>query len=158
MAIDDGTPQKNTRADIKMTELSAADLTKALNDFGLGELAERMGIKLVEVSANKTVGTMPVLGNRQPLGLLNGGANALLAETLGSIAANVAGYPDRVAVGVDLNVTHHKGVREGIVTAIATPSHLGKSTGSYVIEIFNEKNERTASARLTVFFRDKSSK
>ena len=83
MAIDDGTPQKNTRADIKMTELSAADLTKALNDFGLGELAERMGIKLVEVSANKTVGTMPVLGNRQPLGLLNGGANALLAETLG---------------------------------------------------------------------------
>ena len=158
MAIDDGTPQKNTRADIKMTELSAADLTKALNDFGLGELAERMGIKLVEVSANKTVGTMPVLGNRQPLGLLNGGANALLAETLGSIAANVAGYPDRVAVGVDLNVTHHKGVREVIVTAIATPGHLGKSTGSYVIEIFNEKNERTASARLTVFFRDKSSK
>ena len=158
MAIDDGTPQKNTRADIKMTELSAADLTNALNDFGLGELAERMGIKLVEVSANKTVGTMPVLGNRQPLGLLNGGANALLAETLGSIAANVAGYPDRVAVGVDLNVTHHKGVREGIVTAIATPTHLGKSTGSYVIEIFNEKNERTASARLTVFFRDKSNK
>ncbi len=158
MAIDDGTPQKNTRADIKMTELSAADLTKALNDFGLGELAERMGIKLVEVSANKTVGTMPVLGNRQPLGLLNGGANALLAETLGSIAANVAGYPDRVAVGVDLNVTHHKGVREGIVTAIATPAHLGKSTGSYVIEIFNEKNERTASARLTVFFRDKLNK
>lgn len=158
MAIDDGTPQKNTRADIKMTELSADDLTKALNDFGLGELAERMGIKLVEVSANKTVGTMPVLGNRQPLGLLNGGANALLAETLGSIAANVAGYPDRVAVGVDLNVTHHKGVREGIVTAIATPTHLGKSTGSYVIEIFNEKNERTASARLTVFFRDKSNK
>jgi uncharacterized protein (TIGR00369 family) len=158
MAIDDGTPQKNTRADIKMTELSADDLTKALNDFGLGELAERMGIKLVEVSANKTVGTMPVLGNRQPLGLLNGGANALLAETLGSIAANVAGYPDRVAVGVDLNVTHHKGVREGIVTAIATPTHLGKSTGSYVIEIFNEKNERTASARLTVFFRDKLNK
>ena len=79
MAIDDGTPQKNTRADIKMTELSAADLTKALNDFGLGELAERMGIKLVEVSANKAVGTMPVLGNRQPLGLLNGCANALLA-------------------------------------------------------------------------------
>jgi 1,4-dihydroxy-2-naphthoyl-CoA hydrolase len=158
MAIDDGTPQKNTRADIKMTELSAADLTNALNDFGLGELAERMGIKLVEVSANKTVGTMPVLGNRQPLGLLNGGANALLAETLGSIAANVAGYPDRVAVGVDLNVTHHKGVREGIVTAIATPTHLGKSTGSYVIEIFNEKNERTASARLTVFFRDKLNK
>jgi uncharacterized protein (TIGR00369 family) len=119
------------------------------------EMAERMGIKLIEVSANKTVGTMPVEGNRQPLGLLNGGANALLAETLGSIAANVAGYPDRFAVGVDINVTHHKGVKEGFVTGVATPSHLGKSTGSYVIDIFNDKDEKTASARLTVFFKEK---
>jgi uncharacterized protein (TIGR00369 family) len=115
-----------------------------------------VGIKLMEVSANKTVGTMPVEGNRQPLGLLNGGANALLAETLGSIAANVAAYPDRVAVGVDINVTHHKGVKEGFVRGVATPSHLGKSTGSYVIDIFNDKDERTASARLTVFFKEKN--
>ena len=99
---------------------------------------------------------MPVQGNRQPLGLLNGGANALLAETLGSIAANVAGYPDRFAVGVDINVTHHKGVKEGFVTGIATPNHLGKSTGSYIIDIFNDKEERTASARLTVFFKEKN--
>jgi 1,4-dihydroxy-2-naphthoyl-CoA hydrolase len=158
MAIGDGTPQKNPRDEIKMNELSAEDLTKALNEFGLGELAERLGIKLTEVSANKTVGTLPVLGNRQPLGLLNGGANAVLAETLASIAANVAAYPDRVAVGVDLNVTHHKGVKEGIVTGVATPTHLGKSTGTYVIEIFDENNARTASARLTVFFREKPSK
>jgi uncharacterized protein (TIGR00369 family) len=156
MAIGDITPQKNPRDEIKMNELSAQDLTKALNEFGLGELAERLGIKLTEASANKTVGTLPVLGNRQPLGLLNGGANAVLAETLASIAANVAAYPDRVAVGVDLNVTHHKGVKEGIVTGVATPTHLGKSTGTYVIEIFDENNTRTASARLTVFFREKT--
>jgi uncharacterized protein (TIGR00369 family) len=156
MANSDGAPQNKTRSEIAMSELSPEDLTKALNEFGLGELAERMGIKLIEVSANKTVGTMPVEGNRQPLGLLNGGANALLAETLGSIAANVAGYPDRFAVGVDINVTHHKGVREGFVTGIATPNHLGKSTGSYVIDIFNDKEERTASARLTVFFKEKN--
>jgi 1,4-dihydroxy-2-naphthoyl-CoA hydrolase len=67
----------------------------------------------------------------------------------------VAAYPDRVAVGVDINVTHHKGVKEGIVKGIATPSHLGQSTGSYVIDIFNDKDERTASARLTVFFKEK---
>jgi 1,4-dihydroxy-2-naphthoyl-CoA hydrolase len=156
MAIGDGTPQKNPRDEIKMNELSTEDLTKALNEFGLGELAERLGIKLIEVSANKTVGTLPVLGNRQPLGLLNGGANAVLAETLASIAANVASYPDRVAVGVDLNITHHKAVKEGFVTGIATPTHLGKTTGTYVIEIFDESNNRTASARLTVFFKEKT--
>jgi uncharacterized protein (TIGR00369 family) len=108
------------------------------------------------VSAEKTVGTMPVQGNRQPLGLLNGGANAILAETLGSIAANVAAYPERVAVGVDINVTHLKGVKEGLVTGIATANHLGKSTANYTIDIFNEKDEKTATARLSLFFREKT--
>ncbi|MBM3682739.1 MAG: hotdog fold thioesterase [Actinobacteria bacterium] len=139
-----------------MSELSSEELTEALNEYGLGELAERMGIKLIEVSANKTTGTMPVQGNRQPLGLLNGGANAILAETLGSIEANVAAYPDRVAVGVDINVTHHKGVKDGFVKGIATPLHVGKTTGSYLIEILNDKEERSASARLTVFFKEKN--
>jgi len=156
MANNDGAPLNKSRADIKMNELSPEELTKALNEYGLGELAERMGIKLIEVSANKTIGTMPVQGNRQPLGLLNGGANAILAETLGSIAANVAAYPDRVAVGVDINVTHHKGVKDGFVKGIATPLHIGKTTGSYLIEILNDKDERSASARLTVFFKEKN--
>jgi len=156
MANNDGAPLNKSRADIKMNELSPEELTKALNEYGLGELAERMGIKLIEVGANKTIGTMPVQGNRQPLGLLNGGANAILAETLGSIAANVAAYPDRVAVGVDINVTHHKGVKDGFVKGIATPLHIGKTTGSYLIEILNDKDERSASARLTVFFKEKN--
>ena len=156
MANNDGAPLNKSRADIKMSELSPEELTKALNEYGLGELAERMGIKLIEVSANKTIGTMPVQGNRQPLGLLNGGANAILAETLGSIAANVAAYPDRVAVGVDIIVTHHKGVKDGFVKGIATPLHIGKTTGSYLIEILNDKDERSASARLTVFFKEKN--
>jgi len=156
MANNDGAPLNKSRADIKMSELSSEELTEALNEYGLGELAESMGIKLIEVSANKTTGTMPVQGNRQPLGLLNGGANAILAETLGSIAANVAAYPDRVAVGVDINVTHHKGVKDGFVKGIATPLHVGKTTGSYLIEILNDKEERSASARLTVFFKEKN--
>jgi len=139
-----------------MSDLSPEELKNALNEYGLGELAERMGIKLTMVSAEKTVGTMPVEGNRQPLGLLNGGANAILAETLGSIAANVAAYPDRLAVGVDINVTHLKGVKDGLVTGIATANHLGKSTGNYTIDIFNEKNEKTATARLSLFFREKT--
>ncbi|MFZ9213111.1 MAG: PaaI family thioesterase [Candidatus Nanopelagicales bacterium] len=148
--------EAKSRQDIKMSDLSPEELKIALNEYGLGELAERMGIKLTMVSAEKTVGTMPVQGNRQPLGLLNGGANAILAETLGSIAANVAAYPDRVAVGVDINVTHLKGVKDGLVTGIATANHLGKSTGNYTIDIFNEKNEKTATARLSLFFREKT--
>ena len=148
--------EAKSRQDIKMSDLSPEELKNALNEYGLGELAERMGIKLTMVSAEKTVGTMPVQGNRQPLGLLNGGANAILAETLGSIAANVAAYPDRVAVGVDINVTHLKGVKEGLVTGIATANHLGQSTENYTIDIFNEKNEKTATARLSLFFREKT--
>ena len=69
---------------------------------------------------------------------------------------NVAAYPDRVAVGVDINVTHLKGVKDGLVTGIATANHLGKSTGNYTIDIFNEKNEKTATARLSLFFREKT--
>ncbi len=57
------TPNNKKRADINMSELSPLELTKALNAFGLGELAESMGIELIEVSAQKTVGTMPVIGN-----------------------------------------------------------------------------------------------
>ncbi len=148
--------EAKSRQDIKMSDLSPEELKNALNEYGLGELAERMGIKLTMVSAEKTVGTMPVQGNRQPLGLLNGGANAILAETLGSIAANVAAYPDRVAVGVDINVTHLKGVKDGLVTGVAAANHLGKSTGNYTIDIFNEKNEKTATARLSLFFREKT--
>ncbi|MEY2827197.1 MAG: hypothetical protein RLZZ183_316 [Actinomycetota bacterium] len=148
--------EAKSRQDIKMSDLSPEELKNALNEYGLGELAERMGIKLTMVSAEKTVGTMPVQGNRQPLGLLNGGANAILAETLGSIAANVAAYPDRVAVGVDINVTHLKSVKDGLVTGIATANHIGKSTGNYTIDIFNEKNEKTATARLSLFFREKT--
>ena len=148
--------EAKSRQDIKMSDLSPEELKNALNEYGLGELAERMGIKLTMVSAEKTVGTMPVEGNRQPLGLLNGGANAILAETLGSIAANVAAYPDRLAVGVDINVTHLKGVKDGLVTGIATANHIGKSTGNYTIDIFNEKNEKTATARLSLFFREKT--
>ena len=148
--------EAKSRQDIKMSDLSPEELKNALNEYGLGELAERMGIKLTMVSAEKTVGTMPVQGNRQPLGLLNGGANAILAETLGSIAANVAAYPDRVAVGVDINVTYLKGVKYGLVTGIATANHLGKSTGNYTIDIFNDQNEKTATARLSLFFREKN--
>ena len=153
MAIEDAL--NPTRADIKMDQLSAEELKNALNAYGLGELAERMGIKLIIVSAKESVATMPVNGNRQPLGLLNGGASAVLAETLGSIAANVHAYPKQVAVGIDLQITHHRPTTSGLVSATATAIHLGKTLGTYQINVSDENKKLIASAKLTVFFKAK---
>ena len=83
-------------------------------------LIERMGIVILEMTADTVVGTMPVDGNRQIHGLLHGGASAALAETLGSLGAYVHAGEGQVAVGVDLNITHHRAVRHGIVTGTAT--------------------------------------
>ncbi len=155
MPNNDPAKQPTSRADIQMDKLSSEELKDALNAYGLGELAESMGIKLQEVSAEKTIGTMPVAGNRQPLGLLNGGASAVLAETLGSIAANVHAYPSHVAVGIDLQISHHRPAVDGEVTGTATALHLGKSLGTYIIEIRDTNQKMTASAKLSVFFKEK---
>lgn len=153
MSNEEPLTRNRSRADIPMDQLSAEDLKNALNAYGLGELAERMGIKLIEVSAQKTVGSMPVEGNRQPLGLLNGGANAVLAETLGSIAANVHAFPEKVAVGIDLQISHHRPATRGSLIATATALHLGKTLGTYQIEVVDDKEKLIASAKLSVFFK-----
>lgn len=89
--------------------------------FSAGHLGERMGVTITEASADRVVGTMPVEGNTQPYGLLHGGASAVLAETLGSVGTMLHGGATKIAVGVDLNCTHHRGVRSGHVTGVATP-------------------------------------
>lgn len=81
--------------------------------FSAGYLGARMGVQILEVSAERVVGTMPVEGNTQPYGLLHGGASAVLAETLGSIGAMLHGGSSKIAVGVDLNCTHHRGCAPG---------------------------------------------
>ncbi|HEX7739812.1 MAG TPA: hotdog fold thioesterase, partial [Marmoricola sp.] len=82
---------------------------------GQGALNEKMGVQILEASAQRVVGTMPVKGNTQPYGLLHGGASVVLAETLGSIGSAIHGAPDRLSVGVDINATHHRSATEGIV-------------------------------------------
>ncbi|MGW5646013.1 PaaI family thioesterase [Saccharopolyspora sp. NPDC003752] len=118
------------------------------------QLTALMGIEIVEWAPDRVVGTMPVAGNRQPYGLLHGGANAVLAETVGSIAAALHAGDDRIAVGLELTCTHHRAVTEGVVTGIATPVHLGRATATYDIVITDEKDRRTCSARLTCVLRD----
>lgn len=121
--------------------------------MSLGELADAMGITLVEASVERVVATMPVEGNRQPYGLLNGGANAVLAETIGSIAGAIHAGPDKAVVGLDINCTHHRAVRSGTVTGVATPITLGRTIASYDIRMTDDAGKPVATARLTVMIR-----
>ena len=123
----------------------------------LGALAEKMEIAVLELSADAGVATMPVAGNTQPLGLLHGGASAVLAETVASRAAAVHAGPEGVALGVDLNITHHRSAATGIITATATATHLGRSVANYEIALHDEDHNRIASARLTCAVRPKAS-
>lgn len=115
----------------------------------MGALNERLGVELVEVTPTRIVATMPVEGNTQPYGLLHGGASIALAETLGSIGSAIHAHPDRQAVGVDINATHHRAARRGTVTGVATPIHLGRTMATWEIAVTDEDDRRLCTARIT---------
>jgi 1,4-dihydroxy-2-naphthoyl-CoA hydrolase len=116
-------------------------------------LHERMGIEVIEASPDRVVATMPVEGNTQPYGLLHGGASVVLAESLGSIGSALHAGLDKIAVGVDINATHHRAVRSGTVTGTATPVHLGSTTTTYEIVVTDDQDRRVCTARLTCLLR-----
>lgn len=137
---------------------AADQATTELFDRWAGEqLTERMGITITEWDPERMVGTMPVAGNRQPFGLLHGGASAVLAETLGSTAAALWGMPDRVPLGVELSCSHHRAATEGEVTGVCTPLHRGRTVATFEITISDEQGRRICTARLTCLLRDRSS-
>ena len=125
------------------------DYLELIRQRGSGALDKKMGIEIIEASPSRLVGTMPVDGNTQPIGLLHGGANVVLAESLGSIGTQLHAGANRRIVGVDINATHHKSATSGIVTAVATAVTLGKTLCCYEVEITNDQGERTCSARIT---------
>lgn len=116
---------------------------------GMGGLNEKLGVELLEVSPERIVATMPVEGNTQPYGLLHGGASIALAESLGSIGSAIHAHPDRVAVGVDINATHHRSATSGIVTGTATPAHLGRTSATWEIVVTDERGKRLCTSRIT---------
>ena len=118
------------------------------------QLTERMGIELVTLSLDEVVGTLPVKGNRQPFGLLHGGASAVLAETLGSTLSALHALPERFPVGLELACTHHRAATEGLVTGVARPIHIGRSTSTTEIVITDADGRRTCTAKLTCLHRD----
>ncbi|MGH3775394.1 MAG: PaaI family thioesterase [Pseudonocardiaceae bacterium] len=119
------------------------------------QLTERMGIKITEWDPERMVGTMPVAHNRQSFGLLHGGASAVLAETLGSMAGWLWGMPDRVPLGVELSCSHHRAATEGEVTGVCTPLHRGRTVATFDIRISDERDRPICTARLTCLLRDR---
>lgn len=120
-----------------------------VNEAGAETLAGRMGVTFLEATAQRVVATMPVAGNTQLQRILHGGASAAFAESLGSLGAAMHAGEGRIAVGVDLNATHHRPVRSGTVTGVATALHLGVSSASYEVVVTDEAGRRVCTARLT---------
>ncbi|QRP48880.1 PaaI family thioesterase [Amycolatopsis sp. FDAARGOS 1241] len=119
------------------------------------QLNDKIGLKIIEATPERVVGTIPVEGNLQPYGLLHGGANATIAEALGSMVAGLNAGPDRASMGLELSCTHHRAVRSGTVTAVATPLHVGRGTITAEIVLTDDEGRRTCTARLTCVVRDR---
>lgn len=118
-------------------------------------LSARMGIKIIEVTAARVVGTMPVAGNTQPYGLLHGGASCVLAETLGSVGSAMHAGPDKATIGIEISATHHRGAADGEVTGVATLLHGGRTLTTYEIVITDRHGRRVCTSRLTCLLRDR---
>ena len=119
---------------------------------GKATMVEHIGIVITELGENFLKGIMPVDHRTvQPMGILHGGASAALAETLGSLAANlVVDSNKKYCVGLDINANHIRAAKKGLVTGIAKPLHLGSSTQVWSIEIFDEENKLVCISRLTM--------
>ncbi len=132
-------------------DLQESTLTD-LNNLAKNTSASWIGIEFCEIGTNFLIAKMPVDHRTvQPLGTVNGGAYCLLAETVGSVAANLClNRKEFVAIGLDINANHLKAVREGWVYGKAKPYHIGKSTHVWEIKITDNKGNLCCVSRLTV--------
>lgn len=122
------------------------------NQFNETTILGVIGIRFTEVGDDYITGTMPVdTRTHQPFGILHGGASVVLAESLGSLAANFCVDGEKYyCVGLDINANHLRSVRSGVVTGTARPVHLGKSTQVWEIKIVDEAGKSVCISRLTM--------
>ena len=119
-----------------------------------GELAVKLGIDFLELSASHSVARMPVEGNRQVIGLLHGGAHVVLGESLGSVSSAIHAGPGRYAVGIEINATHSRSVSDGWVTATCEALVLGRTLCTHEIVIRDEAGTRLSTVRMSNLLRD----
>ncbi|MGN6428200.1 hotdog fold thioesterase [uncultured Leifsonia sp.] len=121
---------------------------------GLGALAEKMGIEMVEFTVERAVARMPVEGNTQPADLLHGGAYVVLGESLGSMSANLYAGEGRLAVGIEINASHTRSATSGYVTGVCTPIHLGRTLTTHEIAVTDDRGRRCSTIRITNLIKD----
>ncbi len=131
------------------------ELYERIVKSGGGELARKMGIEFVEVSASHSVARMPVDGNRQVVGLLHGGAHVVLGESLGSLSSAIHAGPGRYAVGIEINATHSKSITDGWVTGTCTALVLGRTLATHEIVMTDEEGRRLSTVRMTNMLLDR---
>ena len=131
------------------------ELFERLVTTGGGALTRRMGIEFLELTAERSVATMPVEGNTQVIGLLHGGAHVVLGESLGSISSAIHAGPGRYAVGIEINATHSRSVTEGLVTGTCTALVLGRTLCTHEIVMTDEQGRRLSTVRMTNMLRDR---
>jgi len=131
------------------------ELRERLIGTGGGELAKKMGIEFVELSAQYSVARMPVAGNTQVIGLLHGGAHVVLGESLGSVSSAIHAGPGRYAVGIEINATHSRSITEGWVTATCDALVLGRTLATHEIVIRDDEGRRLSTVRMTNLLRDR---
>jgi 1,4-dihydroxy-2-naphthoyl-CoA hydrolase len=132
----------------------SADYLAAVTSLGMGAMGEHMGLVITEASPQRMVGSIPVERNTQPYGLLHGGASVALAETLASVGSALAAGPDRVAVGIEINASHHRGASSGRVTGVATAVQLGRTLCTWDVTVSDDLGRRVCTARVTCLLRD----
>jgi 1,4-dihydroxy-2-naphthoyl-CoA hydrolase len=130
------------------------ELVARLVDTAGGELAQRMEIEFLELSAARSVARMPVEGNRQVVGLLHGGAHLVLGESLGSVSSAIHAGPGRYAVGIEINATHSRSITEGWVTATCDAITLGRTLCTHQTTIRDEAGRLLSTVRMTNLLRD----
>jgi uncharacterized protein (TIGR00369 family) len=138
----------------KLPEHLAPELFDRLIASGGGDLARKLGIEFLELSAEHSVATMPVEGNTQVVGILHGGAHVVLGESLGSISSAIHAGPGRIAVGIEINATHSRSVSSGTVTATCIALNLGRTLATHEIVIRDEQGRRLSTVRMTNFLKE----
>ncbi len=124
---------------------------EGLNKGMENTLCDHLGMVVTEVGDDYVMGTMPVDSRtRQPMGLLHGGASVALAESLGSLAANLAVDQKSYCVGLDINANHVRSMKTGLVTAKASATHVGRSTQVWEITLEDEEGRLVCISRLTM--------
>ncbi len=114
-------------------------------------MSDHLGIEFLEVGDDYILARMPVDHRTlQPYGIMHGGASCVLAETVGSVAANFCVDDGSYCVGLDINTNHIRSIKDGFVTGTAKPFHLGRSTQVWGIEIKDEQNKLVSVNRLTM--------